>query len=164
MQLVIFRHGIAQDREDPASPPEAERRLTPKGIRRTRQAARGLRALGVDPSAVLSSPYVRARETADIALDVLGLQGVEVVETEALLPDAPPGDLLRVLERLDSASVLCAGHAPHVDVAIAYLLGAAGPVTELKKAGAACFDVSPRTSHRGKLLWLLEAKTLRRLS
>lgn len=164
MLLVLFRHGIAQDRDDPASPPEAERRLTPKGIRRTRQAARGLRALGVDPSAVLSSPYVRARETADLAVEALGLRDVEIVETEALLPDAPPGDLLRVLERLDAPSVLCTGHAPHVDVAIAYVLGAAAPVTELKKAGAACLDVSPRIDHRGRLLWLLEAKTLRRLT
>jgi phosphohistidine phosphatase len=164
MHLVLFRHGIAQDREDPASPPEAERRLTPKGIRRTRQAARGLRALGVDPSHVLSSPLVRARETADLALEALGLRGVEVREAEALLPDAPPGDLLRALEGLDAASVLCTGHAPHLDVAIAYVLGAAGPVTELKKAGAACLEVSPSVSHRGRLVWLMEAKALRRLA
>src|SRR5688572_10358211 len=113
MIVVLFRHGIAQDREDPASPPEAERRLTPKGIERTCEAARGLARLGVRPDAVLSSPYRRARETAEIALKKLGVERRDVVLTDALLPEAPPGDLLRVLERLDVGCVLCAGHAPH---------------------------------------------------
>ena len=159
MIVVLFRHGIAQDREDPDSPPEAERRLTATGMRRTHQAARGLARLKLEPQAVLSSPYVRAHETADVAVDELRLAGREVVLTDALLPDAPPADLLRVLERLEVGCVLCTGHAPHLDRFIAHVLGTSGPVTELKKAGAACLDLGPPV----RLVWLHTASTLRRL-
>jgi phosphohistidine phosphatase len=159
MIVVLFRHGIAQDREDPASPPEAERRLTAKGIRRTHQAARGLARLKLEPQAVLSSPYVRAHETADIAVEELGLEGREVVLTDALLPEAPPADLLRVLERLEVGCVLCTGHAPHLDRFLAHVLGTGSPVTELKKAGAACLDLGPPV----RLEWLHTAGTLRKL-
>jgi phosphohistidine phosphatase len=160
MIVVLFRHGIAQDREDPDSPPEAERRLTPKGIRRTHQAARGLGRLKVEPQAVLSSPYLRARETAEIAIDELRLDGRELVLTEALLPDAGPEELLRVLGRLDVGCVLCTGHAPHVDAFLAHALGAKAPITEMKKAGAACLDLGPPA----RLEWLMTASALRKLA
>jgi phosphohistidine phosphatase len=160
MQLVLLRHGIAQDRAGPDAPTDAERRLTPRGRRRTEAAAAGLRALGVEPRAVLSSPYVRAAETAAIALEALAPPGVAVVPTDALLPDAPPDDLPRVLQRLDAQCVLCAGHAPHLDLLIAHLLGAPATVTELKKAGAACLELG---AGRSRLRWLLEPRTLRAL-
>lgn len=160
MLVVLFRHGIAQDREDPDSPPDPERRLTPKGARRARQAARGLARLRVEPQAVLSSPYLRARETADLAVDELRLDGRDVVLTDALLPDAPPEDLLRALGRLDASCVLCAGHAPHLDVFLAHVLGAKAPITELKKAGAACLDLGPPA----RLVWLHTAGALRKLA
>jgi phosphohistidine phosphatase len=159
MIVVLFRHGIAQDRDAPDSPPDAERRLTSRGIRRTHQAARGLARLELEPQAVLSSPYARARETADIALEELRLEGRDVVLTDALLPEAPPADLLRVVERLDVGCVLCTGHAPHLDRLIAHVLGTNAPVTELKKAGAACLDLGPPV----RLEWLHGASTLRRL-
>lgn len=167
MIVVLLRHGIAQDRAEGDGPlTDAERRLTPKGLRRTREAVRGLRTLDVTPRVVLSSPYARARETAQLALEALGPRGVEVVPTDALLPDAPPADLLRVLERLEVDSVLAAGHAPHLDALVAHALGAPGHVTALKKAGAACLDLTPTggPSPRGRLLWLLEPRALRRLA
>lgn len=166
MLLVLLRHGIAQDLADAAGPmADAERRLTPKGLRRTREVARGLRALDVTPRVILSSPYLRARETAELALEALGPRGAEVVPTDALLPDAPPADLVRVCERLEVDSVLAAGHAPHVDALIAHVLGAPAPVTAIKKAGAACLELAPPTlaGPRGRLVWLLEPRALRRL-
>src|SRR5690606_30458577 len=79
MLLVLLRHGIAQDRVEGGV--DADRRLTPRGLRRTREAVQGLRALGVAPRVVLSSPYRRARETAELAIEALGPRGVEVVPT-----------------------------------------------------------------------------------
>lgn len=166
MLVVLLRHGIAQDRAEGHGPAtDAERRLTPKGVRRTREAVRGLRALDVAPRVILSSPYVRARETAELTLQALGPRGAAVVPTDALLPDAPPADLLRVLERLEVESVVAAGHAPHLDALLAHVLGAPAHVTTLKKAGAACLDLTPTPgpSPRGRLLWLLEPRALRRL-
>lgn len=161
MLLVLLRHGIAQDRVEGGV--DADRRLTPKGLRRTREAVQGLRALGVAPRVVLSSPYRRARETAELALEALGPRGVEVVPTDALLPDAPPADLLRVLERLAVDHALAAGHAPHLDALLAHVLGAPGYVTSLRKAGAACVELVPGPGPRGRLVWLIEPRALRRL-
>lgn len=164
MLLVILRHGIAQDRDDPDCPPDPERRLTSKGIKRTREAARGLAGLKVEPRAVLSSPYRRAMETAELALAALRPDGVSVVPTDALLPGAPPGDVMRVLERIgEIPCALLTGHAPHLDLLIAHALGVGRPVTELKKAGAACIDL-PRGQPPGTLLWLLEPGHLREMA
>lgn len=163
MRLVIFRHGIAQDRDDPKSPPDPERRLTAEGVQKTRAAARGLRLLEAVPDAILSSPYRRARETADLIVSALRLK-LEVQETEALLPDAEPQALLKALAKLkDAETALVTGHAPHVDDFLARSLGCPGPVTELKKAGAACLEVNPHSARRARLLWLVEPKVLRAL-
>lgn len=163
MRLVIFRHGIAQDRDDPKSPPDPERRLTPEGIQKTRAAARGLRALEAVPDAVLTSPFRRARETADLVVSALRLK-LTVQVTDALLPDAEPQALLKALAKLkDADTALVTGHAPHVDEFLARSLGCPGPVTELKKAGAACLEVNPHSARRARLVWLLEPKALRAL-
>jgi len=92
MRLYLMRHGIAIDREDPDCPPDPERYLTPKGIQRTRAAARGLRALRVKPAALLTSPYVRAVQTGEIICEVLGLDCKQLKTTDALKPEAnaPP--------------------------------------------------------------------------
>ncbi|MCA8962267.1 MAG: histidine phosphatase family protein, partial [Planctomycetes bacterium] len=60
MILYVMRHGIAFPREDPDCPPDFERPLTERGRERTHDAARGLVEMGVRPTAVLSSPLVRA--------------------------------------------------------------------------------------------------------
>src|SRR5581483_8354066 len=83
MRLYLMRHGIAIDREDPDCPPDPERFLTPKGIQRTRAAARGLRALRVKPAALLTSPYVRAVQTGEIVCEVLGLDAKQLRTTDA---------------------------------------------------------------------------------
>ena len=66
MKLYLVRHGIADDRDDPKCPPDPKRRLTPEGIAKTRKAARGLATLDPSPELLLSSPYLRALETARV--------------------------------------------------------------------------------------------------
>ena len=66
MELYIVRHGIAIDREDPKSPPDPDRYLTEEGIEKTKQVAKGVAALGIEPDLLISSPYVRAMQTAEI--------------------------------------------------------------------------------------------------
>lgn len=161
MKLVLFRHGIAQDRADADCPPDPARRLTTKGIAHTHEAARGLRRLGIAPDVVFTSPYLRARETADIAVAELDLD-LDLVETQALLPEAEPEELVAELARRKVEQVLCAGHAPHVDLLVAHVLGAAGAVTSLDKAGAVALDL-PTGGRRARIEWLLDCKQLRRL-
>src|SRR5271163_3255251 len=140
MILYIVRHGIAVDRTDPKSPPEAERPLTAKGVQKTRSAALGLRSLDVKPDILITSPYVRAAQTAEIFAEALGFAPEKIRVSEALKPAADPADILKELSQLKAKEVMCFGHAPHLDLWISHLAGARGAFTELKKAGVACFD------------------------
>ena len=72
MQLCFFRHGIAVDRADPAYQ-DKDRPLTPEGQSKTQGAARGLRRLNLPFDAVLTSPWLRAKQTAAILTEVWGL-------------------------------------------------------------------------------------------
>ncbi len=71
MQIYIVRHGIAIDREDPKCPPDPERHLTEEGVEKTKQVAKGVAALGVTGDLFLTSPYVRAMQTAEIFASAL---------------------------------------------------------------------------------------------
>jgi phosphohistidine phosphatase len=164
MRLYLFRHGIAIRRDDPACPAEAERHLTDKGVQRTRQAALGLRALGAAPEKVLVSPYVRAVQTGELAAEALGLDRKDFITVEELLPHADPEALLRRLPEIGDRDLVLVGHAPHMDLFLATALGEPGRVfTSLKKAGAACLEMDGPQALPARLVWLLEARTLRLL-
>ncbi|HKV03623.1 MAG TPA: histidine phosphatase family protein [Candidatus Acidoferrales bacterium] len=163
MILYLIRHGIAMERSDPKCPSEAERPLTARGVQKTRSAALGLRALGAKPDALISSPYVRAAQTAEIFAEALGLSPEKIRLSEALKPAANPAELLKEIARLKANEIACFGHAPHLDLMIAQLAGARGAFTELKKAGAACFEHAPAQG-RWELRWILTPKVLRELA
>lgn len=162
MLLYLVRHGIAIDRSDPKSPPEAERPLTAEGVRKTRSAALGFRELGAKPDVLITSPYVRAAQTAEIFAETLEFALDKIRVSEALKPAENPAEIAKELLRLKPKEAICFGHAPHLDATIAYLCGARVPFTELKKAGAACLEYG---AARGKwtLLWMVSPKTLRNL-
>lgn len=162
MRLYLMRHGIAIDRGDPDCPSEPERYLTPKGIQRTRAAARGLRALRVKPATLLTSPFVRAVQTGEVVCEVLGLDSKQLQTTEALRPEAKPARLAEELTRL-KGEVICFGHAPQIDEFIAHALKATAPFTALKKSGVACLDIDSLAPLRATLFWVLTSRILRRL-
>ena len=163
MLLYVFRHGIAIDRGDPDAPPEAERFLTGKGRRRTRHAAEGLRRIGAAPKLIISSPWTRAVQTAELALEALGLSEQELIFDQDLLPMSHPASILRKLADLDVDEVMLVGHAPHLDLVLDELTDGA-PLERLTKAGAACVQLNPQRPGRGMLRWFLPSKGLRRLS
>lgn len=164
MRVILMRHGIAVDRDDPDCPPEAERPLTEEGIRKTRQAATGLASLVEPPQRLLSSPYRRALETARITGKAIGMRSTDITITNALLPDAPPQEIFSEIRRLRASAVMLFGHAPHLDLALAHALGLPYAVTRLKKTGAACLEIRAWQPARGELLWLLTAGQLRGLA
>jgi phosphohistidine phosphatase len=163
MILYIVRHGIAVDRTDPKSPAEPERPLTAEGVKKTRSAALGLRSLGAKPDVLITSPYVRAAQTAEIFAEALGFPLEKIRSSEALKPAANPADFLKEIAHLRAKETICFGHAPNLDQLISQLAGARGVFTELRKAGVACFE---RGSADGRwdLLWLLTPKVLRQLA
>jgi phosphohistidine phosphatase len=162
MLLYLVRHGIAIDRSDPKSPPEAERQLTAKGVQKTRAAALGLNELGAKPDIYISSPYVRALQTAEIFAESLGFSPEKIRLSDALKPAANPAEILKEIQKIRAKEIACFGHAPHLDLTIAQLAGGRGVFTELKKAGVACFEHTA-TQGRWSLRWFLTAKILRDL-
>ena len=168
MLLYLVRHAIAFERDPQAWPDDRERPLTPEGRQRFRRAARGLRALGVQPDAVLSSRYVRAWQTAEILVAEArwpAPQALPVLES-----DHPPAEVLSALRTAGGATSLAlVGHEPQMHALAALLLAGAGPepeedrvLVEFRKGGVACLrlDGSP-ASGRGTLLWHATPKLLR---
>lgn len=163
MLLYLVRHGIAIDRDDPKCPEEAERYLTEEGIKKTREVARGVAALIDVPEILLSSPYVRAWQTAELFAEAFKLAKQKIRKTELLLPGSDVASLFRELAKhKDAESAMCFGHAPHVDEVIAAVLRSKRDGTGLKKAGVACLDLSRVAPPSGILSWLAPPKLLRK--
>ena len=163
MQLYIVRHGIAIDREDPKCPSEAERYLTEEGVERTKQVAKGIAALGIHADLLVSSPYVRAMQTAAIFAAALDYPKQKIRSTDSLLPGAEPTAVLRELAREKNASsVFCFGHAPHLDGLLAASVGAPHHITSMKKAGVALVELKRLAPPNGQLVWLVTPKLIRK--
>ena len=120
MHIYLLRHGIAEDA--PPGRPDAERALTSEGREKLRRVLQRARAADVTPSLILSSPYRRAVETADVAVEVLNYAG-KVVKTRALLPEASPFDTWEeIRKRSDERAILLASHEPLMSSLVAFLL------------------------------------------
>jgi len=161
--LYIVRHGIAVDRTDPNSPPDPERPLTARGIKKTRLAALGLAKFGIQPESFITSPLVRAVQTAEIFAEALGFAPSRIRTSEHLKPAADPAEFLKELSRVKAKEAICFGHAPHLDTMVSQLAGARGVFTSMKKAGVACFERGAAQG-RWELVWLVTPKTLRQLA
>lgn len=166
MDLYLIRHAIAADRDPVAWPDDARRPLTREGAKRFRQAARGLRRLVPEIDTVLSSPYVRAWETAKILASDAGWPAA--IRCDALAANGPPSGVVRVVARRASATaVALVGHEPSLSKLAAYLIlgEAARPILALKKGGIACLRVAGRPQPASATLrWVLPPKVLVRLT
>jgi phosphohistidine phosphatase len=163
MKLYIVRHGIAIDREDPKCPSDPERYLTEEGVEKTKQVAKGLAALGASADLLLSSPYIRAMQTAEIFASELDYAKQKIRRTDLLLPGAEPSLLFRELARdKQASSIFLFGHAPQLDDIIAMALGSKRHLTSLKKAGAALIELKRLSPPIAELVWLATPKLLRR--
>jgi len=154
MQIYILRHGIAEDPQP--GRPDSERALTDEGRDKLRRVLKRARSAGVKPVAILSSPYRRALETAEIAAEALDFAGA-VERTRALVPDATPSEVwseLRVLK--DEPAVLLASHEPLTGLLAAYLLNCTGLQVEMKKAALVRIDCDRMGAEpRGVLKWMI---------
>ena len=106
MKLILIRHAIACERSRDRWPRDADRPLSQRGIRRYRQAARGLGRLRLEPYLLLASPFLRTHQTAGILEDELGWPAPEMRGEFA------------VGAELGSAIELLGGCAPHTTVAV----------------------------------------------
>jgi len=161
-ELYLVRHGIAAERGD-EWPDDSKRPLTPRGAARMREVAAGLRALESRLDLILTSPLVRARQTADLLQQGQG-GSIPLEETTVLAPGGRPADLVELLRSKKKVErVALVGHEPDLGQLAAFLIGARAPLV-FKKGGVARIDfekfppVPP-----GRLVWFALPKMLRGL-
>ena len=163
-ELCIMRHGIAEDRR--AGLADAKRALTPEGKEGMQKIAQGLAKTGFAPAYVVSSPYVRAAETARIVADSFRPK-IAFDFCDALEPGGSPEGLLNFLaSRPQHTHVLAVGHEPDLSLLAARLIGAGRQANVGFKKGGCClisFSDFPSRSP-GRLLWWLTPKLLRKLA
>jgi phosphohistidine phosphatase len=113
----------------------------------------------VAPSLILSSPYKRAVETAEIAAADLGYKG-KILRVESLTPDSsPPSVWSEIREHRDESAVLLAGHEPLFSATVAFLLGSTQEMVDFRKATLVRIDVQTfGASPQGILQWMLTPK------
>jgi len=157
MNLYIIRHAIAVDEGLPEYEDDSQRPLTDKGKKKMRQIAKGLRALGVDFDLILSSPYVRAKETAEILADVFKTKA-GVAFSENLIPMGDPDLLIAEMnEKYSANSIALIGHEPHLSGLISLLVSDNASLDMTLKKGGVCRLSADDLHHNRKaaLEWLL---------
>ncbi len=163
MDLLIVRHAIAVERGDPGFDRDEDRPLTPDGMHKFRLAARGLNEFAPKPERIVSSPLVRARQTAEILRDAVAPQ-TKIEFCDDLVPGGDFGRLLSFVTGLGAKRVALVGHEPHLSGFTSYLLvgDKARATLEYKKGGAALvsFPKGPAAG-RGTLEWLIQPGALR---
>lgn len=158
-EIYLVRHGIAAERGK-EWPDDSKRPLTHKGRARLREIAAGLKTHEVELDLILSSPLVRARQTADLLRDGLGVEA-PVEETTALAPGGAPAALLDVLRRKNVPRVALVGHEPDLGQLAAFLIGARAPLV-FRKGGVCRIDFEKLPpAPPGHLVWFALPKMLR---
>lgn len=160
-----MRHAIAVGRGDQAFDRDEDRPLTTEGIHKFRLAARALEHYAPKPDRVLSSPLVRARQTAEILRDALAPHA-KIDVCDHLAPGGDFGDLVAHVTGLGVQRVALVGHEPHLSGFTSYLLvGSKNPVSlAFKKGGAALVSfLDAPAPGRGTLEWLVHPGALREM-
>ncbi len=161
-ELYFIRHGIAEERGD-AWPDDTKRPLTDRGITRLRKEARGLSRLGVTFDVVLTSPLVRARQTADAIAGTFDPRP-PIVAIESLAPGGSYQALLTDLEKQSRRSrIALVGHEPGLGELAAKLIGSRHAI-EFKKGAICRIDLEAvPPAGPGALRWFVTPKILRTL-
>lgn len=159
MRLLIIRHAIAVPHGTPGVA-EDERPLTPRGVRRFQSAARGLARVCPRPGVLLTSPLLRARQTADIAAEAWGR--VKPKEEKALAGGSFDEVAAAVEKHADKGLVAIVGHEPQLSAVLARLVGNSAPERlTFKKGGAALLDAPERLADGAALVWYAPPRLLR---
>jgi phosphohistidine phosphatase len=156
MELYLIRHADAYPIGERGITADEDRPLTPEGEAQARQVGSGLQRHGIRPEIILTSPLVRARQTAEHILAQLSPPGIELQGCPALAPGSRRRKLGRVLNDLARESVALVGHLPHLAEWGAWLIGSKKASLDLVKAGVACFRCEGEAGKgTGTLLWLV---------
>jgi len=166
MEIYLLRHAIAFDRDPIQWPDDTLRPLSPDGERRFRREAQGLAVLVPEVDLLLSSPWLRAWQSAEILHDVAGWPAPQ--SCPALEGDRSPRGVLTALrEHAAEERVALVGHEPQAQALVSYLLtgDSARVALQLKKGSvvALAVDSTPRAG-TAYLVWCLPPRVLRALA
>lgn len=157
MNLYIVRHAIAVEPGTPGYEDDSQRPLTDVGRKKMKKIAKGIRQFDVELDAILTSPYVRARDTATILAKEYGMKD-RVAFSDNLIS---PGDFEKLIQEIQASynvdNLALVGHEPMLSQLISWLTtGNKDTKITLKKGGVAyLLAENLYRDHRATLEWLL---------
>ena len=155
MQIFFLRHAEAEGH----AASDFHRRLTPDGTEQAAEAGKFFVRHGLHPDAILSSPLVRARQTADIVAKALGMDFIEV---PWLACGMEPEECLHQLS-VRNGSILFVGHEPDFSHAIAHLIGLPDPsALNIRKASLTCVEMADIHAGCGQLQFSVPVRLMSR--
>jgi len=164
MHLHILRHAIAVPRGTLGYPND-DRPLTEEGISKMVKCAKGIAMISGKFDVIISSPLIRALETAKITAEAAGYTN-DIVITEYLIPGTPQKKLIEFISKYhEKEKVLIVGHEPQLGFFASKLIGSDYSVIELKKGGICRIDIEEFPMRKsGKLIWHLTPAQLRSIA
>lgn len=167
MNLYLLRHGLAVEPGTHGFAKDADRPLTSKGERKLWKIAEAIEAMEIAFDLILSSPYVRARQTAEIIAEALNARK-RLEFSDALVPSGSVKRLIESLNNLQAppGNVLLVGHEPYLSELISLLVSGQVGFAVVMKKGGLC-KLSVQSLHAGRcatLEWLLTPKQMARMS
>jgi len=164
VKIHVLRHGIAVEPGTSGYENDAGRPLIPKGKRQTRQTAAAMKKMGLRFDLILSSPYLRAKQTAEIVAGSLKLKK-QLKFSNALAPDGSPKNLIRQLNESRPApeNVLLVGHEPYLSRLVSLLTtGGTDLMMDFKKGGLCKLEAGKLSPDRcATLVWQLTPRQMR---
>jgi len=160
VELYLVRHAEAVTLGEKGINTDEERSLTEDGEKQARLVGQALRQHGITLDKVVTSPLVRAKQTADGMLRDWPDPKPELVECDELTPDSKPRRLGRFLRDLGGEHIALVGHMPHLGELTAWLIGSKKAQVDLAKAGIACVSSTNAKKGRGTLQWLVTPEWL----
>jgi phosphohistidine phosphatase len=164
MKLYLVRHAIAEDAAEYED--DSLRPLTEKGREKMKKIAAALRELGVAPDLIVSSPYLRASQTAAILAKELKYKE-ELAYSDSLVPMGEPDVMIgEINEKYSVDELMLVGHEPSLSALAGVLLaGNAEIALNFKKGGVCCLAVDDlRYDRKAALEWLMTPKIATRIS
>ena len=166
MKIYLVRHGIAVDPGAPGYEDDSLRPLAEEGSSKMKKIAAALKGLNVKPDLIVASPYVRARQTAEILAKVLKYKR-ELIFNEVLVPMGNADNIIGTInEKYSVDELMLVGHEPCLSSLISMLVtGSPKSVFDIKKGGVGCLSVDSLHIDRKVVLeWLLTPKILTSLA
>lgn len=160
MHLYIIRHAWAYEHGDPRWPDDSQRPLEQEGAERFARVVQLLTQRGFAPDVIATSPYVRCRQTAEIAA-AHSAQSPQLVELDSLKPGSDFAELIEWTRQQQAKSVAWVGHAPDVTWLAASLISESDAMIRFAKGAVASIRIEgPLGAGCGELQWHATAKLL----